>query len=104
MGRHKAKECHRGHDLSGPGARYIYIDPHTGKERYQCRQCKLDRHRERKIHGRSAPPPERSFSTAKVDMMLQEAVDLESAPPWVRHPIPWDVDGAGSAKGVSDGQ
>ncbi len=52
------------------------------KRRRVCDACKPQRQQDARRDG--------SLSPGEVDRMLSEAVRMECAPAYVRHPIPWD--------------
>ena len=42
-----------------------------------------------KNHTRTRRDAAQNLTPGQVDAMLSEAVAMETAPPWVRHPVPW---------------
>lgn len=52
------------------------------KRRRVCDACKPQRQQDARRDG--------SLTPGEVDRMLTEAVRMECAPAWVRHPVAWD--------------
>jgi len=80
--------CKRGHDITLPDSYYAEII--GTREKRTCKQCRREsnqRSYERKMLARNG------VAVAGIDDVaakLAQRVAMESAPPWVRHPEPWD--------------
>ncbi len=52
------------------------------KRRRVCDGCKPKHQQPARLDG--------SLTPGEVDRLLSEAVRMETAPAWMRHPVPWD--------------
>lgn len=84
--------CKRGHDLRLPGALAVYHLRRTrgNKPTMICALCRRTPDPDAHARGLETRRRETMRTMADVDAFLRAAVRHEVAPPWERHPEPWD--------------